>query len=904
MARSRPSEGDFFALLTRLREFRAGQLGADASSRALAKAAEVSPTTIGHWLSGDQFPQDIEKFLRVVRFIALRAAAYGIGELAEGVAAPLDEERWRAAYRMEATRRADVVTKAVEGAQAARALAPPPMGRLLTEVSDPFALEVHRPLQPEGSSLGLPVLPTYVLRDHDGLLAAVTRGAAEGSSGVAVMVGASSTGKTRACWEALGLLRELPNQWRLWHPIDPSRPEAALRDLHSIGPRTVIWLNDAQFYLDAADGMGEKIAAGLRELQRDRNRGPVLLLATLWPQFWETLTTRPPAGEDDLHAQARQLLSGWDISVPNVFTEAQMRQISHLGDPRLVLAAETARDGQVTQFLAGAPELLARYNYAPPAAKALISAAMDARRLGMGMSLPLGFLERAAPGYLTENEWDGLGDDWLEQALAYADAGCKGARGPLTRIRPRPSRAGSTVPGGAYRLADYLDQHGRRARHSLIPPTEFWTAAIDLTDSTDLGALTRAAEGYGLIPDTKRLYKAAAAKNSANVDAVRVAGLPPLIPPDDLRARVSGHAGVHDPYVTAKLLDALRVAGADHQVQALLARDPAAHASLGDPYATARLLDALRMAGAEHQVQALLARDPAAHTPVSNPYATARLLDALRAAGADDQVQALLARDPAAHTDLSSSYAIARLLDALRKAGANNQIEALLARNPAAHADLGNPSTTAHLLTALQAAGADGQVEALLARNPAAHADLGNPKTTAYLLDALRAAGADDQVQALLARDPAAHADLTDPISTVNLLDALRAAGADDQVQALLARDPAGHADLTKPGLITNLLKALRLAGADHQVQALLARDPAAHANLTTPGSIANLLNALRLAGAEHQVAALLARDPAAHADLTDQNSIANLLDALRAAGADDQVQALLARDSASGPAG
>ena len=92
------------------------------------------------------------------------------------------------------------------------------------------------------------------------------------------------------------------------------------------------------------------------------------------------------------------------------------------------------------QFLAGAPELLARYHNAPPAAAALIDAAMDARRLGMGAGLPLAFLEAAAPGYLTDAEWDGLGEDWLEQALAYAVVPCKGARGPLTRIRPRPAR--------------------------------------------------------------------------------------------------------------------------------------------------------------------------------------------------------------------------------------------------------------------------------------------------------------------------------------------------------------------------------------------------------------------------------------------------------------------------------
>ena len=158
--------------------------------------------------------------------------------------------------------------------QADRILAGPPAGRLLDEVTDPFDLEVHRPVQADGPRPRLPALPTYVPREHDLRLAEVVRAAAEGASGIAVLVGGSSTGKTRACWEALGLLRERPERWRLWHPIDPSRPEAALRELPSIGPRTVIWLNEAQFYFDApADGLGERVAAGLRQLLRDPDEG-------------------------------------------------------------------------------------------------------------------------------------------------------------------------------------------------------------------------------------------------------------------------------------------------------------------------------------------------------------------------------------------------------------------------------------------------------------------------------------------------------------------------------------------------------------------------------------------------------------------------------------------------------
>ena len=354
------------------------------------------------------------------------------------------------------------------------------VGVLLTHVTDPFALEVHRPVQPEDAPSGLPLLPAYVPRGHDRLLAEVVGAAAGGRSGIAVLVGGSSTGKTRACWEALALLRGQDPPWRLWHPIDPTRPDAALAELPGIGPRTVVWLNEAQFYLDTAEaGLGERVAAGLRELLRDPGRAPALVLATVWPRFWDALTARPAAG-DDWHAQARELLAGHDITVPAAFTPAQMSQLTRASDVRMVLAARSAPDGAVIQFLAGAPELLARYRNAPPAAAALIGAAMDARRLGMGAALPKAFLEAAAPGYLTDAEWDALGEDWADQALAYAAVPCKGARGPLTRIRPRPASrdarhrgdhpaSAAAATGLRYRLADYLDQHGRRSAPARSP---------------------------------------------------------------------------------------------------------------------------------------------------------------------------------------------------------------------------------------------------------------------------------------------------------------------------------------------------------------------------------------------------------------------------------------------------
>lgn len=61
------------------------------------------------------------------------------------------------------------------------------------------------------------------------------------------------------------------------------------------------------------------------------------------------------------------------------------------------------------------------------AAKALITAAMDARRMGHRNALPYDLLEEAAEAYLIDARLDRLGADWLEQTLAYVSEPCKGA---------------------------------------------------------------------------------------------------------------------------------------------------------------------------------------------------------------------------------------------------------------------------------------------------------------------------------------------------------------------------------------------------------------------------------------------------------------------------------------------
>ena len=382
------------------------------------------------------------------------------------------------------------------------------------------------------------------------------------------------------------------------------------------------------------------------------------------------------------------------------------------------------------QFLAGAPELLARYRNAPPAAAALIDAAMDARRLGMGAGLPQAFLEAAAPGYLTDAEWDALGEDWLEQALAYAAVPCKGARGPLTRIRPRPARPAArsrgdqpgsmaAAAGPLYRLADYLDQHGRAHRASQIPPAEFWSAAAAHAAPGDQAALGDAAHARGLYRDAAQLHKNAAA--SGNPRAVfylsRSPGLPARGPPPRAlgrrprRPRRPGRRGrpAGQPAGGGRARAGRRAAGPR----------PAAHAALDDPDAVAGLLDSLREAGAHEQAAALAGR-AAAHAALDDPGGVACLLDSLREAGAHEQAAALLARDPAAHAALDDPDGVASLLDSLREAGAHEQAAALAGPRPAAHAALDDPGGVARLLDSLREAGAHEQAAALADRLPAA----------------------------------------------------------------------------------------------------------------------------------------------------------------------------------------
>ncbi|MGX1268020.1 hypothetical protein [Streptomyces phaeoluteigriseus] len=387
------------------------------------------------------------------------------------------------------------------------------------EPADALSLEVHPAFEADISSAALSVLPPYVARSasvDDELRHQVAR-AAKGSR-LVMVVGGSSTGKTRSCWEAVRA--ELPN-WRIVHPLAPDRPAALLLALQDavLEPRTVIWLNEANLYL-LVKNYAAQVAASLQAVLTDPQRGPVLVLGTIWPDFWDKLTEHTFEDDDlDTGMGAVHQLADLAVTVrmPATFTSPELARATAVvdSDPRLKLARSRATSGRITQFLAGAPHLWRRYEQSAGAARAILHAAMDARRCGHGPLLSEDFLRVAAEGYIDEATWHTLDEDWFVSHLAKLLRPHRQLPGPLTRYRPRTDQQPSASP--LYQLADFLHEKSRATRERESPASSLWAAAAahSRTD-TDMRELAQAARRLGAV-ECEQLYLKAAACGDAAV---------------------------------------------------------------------------------------------------------------------------------------------------------------------------------------------------------------------------------------------------------------------------------------------------------------------------------------------------------------------------------------------------
>jgi hypothetical protein len=388
-----------------------------------------------------------------------------------------------------------------------------PVGAVRVNEADPRRLGVHAAISVPGAPDE--VLPEYVRRDVDaaefGIRSRVAAAAKRG--GFVLLVGGSSVGKTRSAVKAVKAV--LPDWW-LVYPDGPGEV-AALAEAPSA--RMVVWLDELQRYLDGEHGLTGGVVRALLSPAH-----PVVIVGTLWPDRYAAYTTVSKPGRDDPHAREREMLDLADVvRIHPDFSPAEQdrARAAAARDPRLRVALESAGYG-LTQTLAAGPQLVARWEdaqAAAPYAWAVLTAALDAARLGARAPLSVGFLRAAAPGYCTSQQQAEASANWFEQALAYVTVKLHGAAAALS-----PAGAGMGQIAG-YTVADYLIQHASRERRYARVPASTWDAITShIRDPADAARLADSASSRLLYRYAIPLYRRAADVGDGDA-AWRLAGL-------------------------------------------------------------------------------------------------------------------------------------------------------------------------------------------------------------------------------------------------------------------------------------------------------------------------------------------------------------------------------------------
>ena len=269
------------------------------------------------------------------------------------------------------------------------------------------------------------------------------------------------------------------------HPAGPGEV-AALAAAPS--PRTVVWLDELQHYLGGEHGLTGGVMRALLGAPH-----PTVIIGTLWPDQYTPYTGLTGPGGADPHAREREVLELADVvRIDPEFSPAEQdrARAAAARDPRLAVALKSAGYG-LTQTLAAAPQLVARWQDAQtsaPYARAVLTAALDAARLGARAPLSADLLRTAAPGYCTSQQQAEAPGNWFEQALGYATEKLRGAASALAPVGVGMGQIAGYTP------ADYLIQHAtRKRRYARVPPS-VWDAAVShIRDPADAARLAESA---------------------------------------------------------------------------------------------------------------------------------------------------------------------------------------------------------------------------------------------------------------------------------------------------------------------------------------------------------------------------------------------------------------------------
>lgn len=338
-------------------------------------------------------------------------------------------------------------------------------------------------------------LPPYVPREADGELRAALVDAAE-HGGLVLVIGGAGVGKTRAAFEAARFL--LPT-WRLVRPADAEQLRALAGSRLS---QTLIWLDDLTTVDLDSVAIRRLVAAGC----------PVI--ATMRVEDYQRWLLPSAPGQDGPQGRDRDFLGlATVVHIPAELTPMELEQADR-SDPRIVAATSSGPAGEVIRTLAAGSDLVRMWNTAPPLVKAVITAALDARRMGVKKPITADLLRASVPGYLDAVSRVLLAESaWLDHALDYAT---NRVRDVLAAMTPVADLAGEVI---GYITSDYLASYA--ARKGGVPPDSAWTAyAVHLADSNDLYAVAVSAHERSLLGHAESLYRAAAV---AGLGAARAA---------------------------------------------------------------------------------------------------------------------------------------------------------------------------------------------------------------------------------------------------------------------------------------------------------------------------------------------------------------------------------------------
>jgi hypothetical protein len=336
--------------------------------------------------------------------------------------------------------------------------------------ADPVDLGVHPAADLPDLNPKLPPLPAYVARDVDEQLRLLIRRAAPG--GGAILLSGASAGTTRTLYEAV--LAELPHR-----PLHVPRDADDLTEvaLAALPPDAVVWL-DRVDRLVPPDGPANLWWGGLPGADRR------LFAGTLPPEALPDLADRSDA--------ARILLStATVVRLDATLTDAERDDALAASalDPRVEIALAGGHRDLARRITAAAELTRVWWEHPDPLVRTLLTAAVDARRLGVTEPLWGRLLWALASEY--NQPGTVLQDRAYQRALVAAQEPVGSAGAPLEQVVRRDVRRAGDGDDG-YLAAELLVATARLARARADVPAGAWD--VFAARVSDQGALRRLAE--------------------------------------------------------------------------------------------------------------------------------------------------------------------------------------------------------------------------------------------------------------------------------------------------------------------------------------------------------------------------------------------------------------------------